>query len=563
MMAPTGIQNVMQPRMSSLMGSLMPVQEIAYALPKQPDHPPCLQLQGLMAQQQPMLFAQPPQKQQQFQYSVGPSAQQYQVGPTVQPCSRVGSHELVAAVESLYRDGLKPYGRILRKRLAEQSQAMGRGAAEMDVNSLRAACDSCPYLHVRDGEGGDWAALLPGLQEAFVDVYSPQDCYPQELWQDIARYFASLDGADMILPGGRYSCAQVLVQRRLPCLAGCSLGQVCHIVQLAISQKKLLGYLNGTVVPYSRSLSMVKEQSAKCQRPCSNTVRRSKSAAFATWDMMRPCLQQLLGSIGQPMPLSNVKRLFRAQFHVELSETALGYAKLSECLQDPRVRDLCDVKLQGQGYTIIPAKKQVQRSLISLADSLCMEPRDTVELKAADEGGGSRSLLHKRRGAVQPLSMDVIQSPETSPRSAVPSQLFATTPSRGSVHGVMTPVQTPYPPTPSPSASCVRSLPRLLGRIQPPTQLCNTKGVVKEGSPAIPAPVCCEQPGAQGIGAVRCGDLGENSRGMQQLGPLTSSTLGTMGLSVHNTFLHAPLPPPTPVRTHARSRARSLPRSGI
>merc|ERR1719323_614895 len=99
------------------------------------------------------------------------------------------------------------------------------------------------------------------------------------------------------------------------------------------------------VAPYNRSLSMVKDQSAKGQRPCANTARRSKSSAFATWDMMRPCLQQLLSSIGQPMPLSNVKRLFRAQFHVELSETALGYAKLSECLQDPRVRDLCDVRL--------------------------------------------------------------------------------------------------------------------------------------------------------------------------------------------------------------------------
>merc|ERR550525_2290613 len=104
---------------------------------------------------------------------------------------------------------------------------------------------------------------------------------------------------------------------------------------------------------------MVKEQSAKCRRPCANTGRHSKTSTYATWDMIRPCLQQLLSSSGQPMPLSLVKRLFRAQFNVELSETALGYAKLSQCLQDPRVRDLCDVKLQGQGYTIVPAWQPV------------------------------------------------------------------------------------------------------------------------------------------------------------------------------------------------------------
>merc|ERR1719491_2153790 len=338
--------------------------------------PQCMQTQGM----------QPPQ-QHQSMLLLAPTSQPLQHFPQLQ-VSTAGSVDLCSAVESLYRDGLKPYGRILRKRLAEQAQEMGRGSAETDVISLRAACEACPFLLVKDGEGGDWAAILPGVREAFVDVYSPQDCYPSDLWHELAGYFSSLDGANMILPGGRYSCAQVLVQRRLPCLGQCSLGQVCHIVQLAISQKKLLGYLNDMGVPYSRSSSMLKEQSARLARPCANTARHSKSSAVATWDMMRPCLQQLLITTGQPMSLSNVKRLFRKQFHVELSETALGYAKLSECLQDPRVRDLCDVKLQGQGYTITPAKKPVQRDVISLAGGLSMEPEDAAPLQEAGDSAG-------------------------------------------------------------------------------------------------------------------------------------------------------------------------------
>jgi len=456
-----------------------------------------------------------------------------------------GTLDLCSAVESLYRDGLKPYGRILRKRLAEQSQAAGRSAVEADINSLRVACEACPYLQVAGGEGGDWAALLPGVSEAWVDVYSPHDCYAPVLWHELGQYFICLDGADMILPGGRYSCAQVMVQRRLPCLMGYSLGQVCHIVQLAISQKKLLGYLNGMVVPYSRSLSMVKEQSARSLRPCANTVRRSKSSAFATWDMMRPCLQQLLGTIEQPMPLSNVKRLFRAQFHVELSETALGYAKLSECLQDPRVRDLCDVKLLGQGYTIVPKK---QRNLISLADSLCMDSKESMPSQdvVRDEG----SLLQKRRSSIQHLSMDTIHSPPSSPKAAVlPSGMAMSSPqasanaafqarSRLPSEVCMTPVQTPFPPTPSPSAAAyARSLPRLLGRLQfqPPRPVSAKEEAVPEGKGWGPP----RQPGFDW---------------------LTSSTLSTLGLAVQNTFLHAPLPPPTPVRAEARCRARSLPR---
>jgi len=431
---------------------------------------------------------------------------------------------------------------------------------------LRAACEACPFLVVSDGEGGDWAALLPTAPEAFVDVYSPQDCYPPELWQDLAIYFASLDGADMILPGGRYSCAQVLAQRRLPCLAACSLGQVCHIVQLSISQKKLLGYLNGMVVPYSRSLSMVKEQSARCQRPCANTSRRSKSSAFATWDMMRPCLQQLLTSIGQPMPLSNVKRLFRAQFHVELSETALGYAKLSECLQDPRVRDLCDVKLQGQGYTIVPAKKPVQRSLISLADSLCMDCENVDPVHHDVDIACNGSLLQKRRGFIQHLSMDVIHSPPPSPREAahepvsIVSPLGSALASRCRASSCITPVQTPFPPTPSPSAEVARSLPRLLGRKPPRQHLCPGAKDSSTGLIGL-APLL---PGQGGLDGCK-GDAGEVRQASwvsqpRSFDPLTPSTLSTMGLSVHNTFLHAPMPPPTPVRTNSRFRARSLPR---
>lgn len=254
---------------------------------------------------------------------------------------------------------------------------------------------------------------------------------------------------------------------------------------------------------------------------------------------MRPCLKQLLGTIEQPMPLSNVKRLFRAQFHVELSETALGHAKLSECLQDPRVRDLCDVKLQGQGYTIVPKK---QRNLISLADSLCMDSNEGVPSQdvVQDEG----SLLQKRRSSIQHLSMETIHSPPSSPTAAGLRPDVAMSSSQASASAAaqvcMTPVQTPFPPTPSPSAAAyARALPRLLGRLQhqPPQRLTSMKEAVpEEGKVYSSGCFAAQQPGFD---------------------PLNLSTLG---FAVQNTFLHLPMPPPTPVRAEARSRARSLPR---
>merc|ERR1712232_1037787 len=139
-----------------------------------------------------------------------------------------------------------------------------------------------------------------------------------ELWQAAAAYFTSLEGDALVLPGGRYSCAQALVARCLPFLQGRSLGQGSHIVQLAISQKKVLGYLNGAVVPYGRSQSMLKEQCAKRQRPCAGASKAG--SGLATLDMIRTLLQELLRDLPQTgsIPLSNIKRLVRSRFHVEL-----------------------------------------------------------------------------------------------------------------------------------------------------------------------------------------------------------------------------------------------------
>jgi len=264
--------------------------------------------------------------------------------------------EVMAAVETLYVDELKPYGRILRKRLAERASAAGQGNVDVDIKRLRSVCEACPWIYVQAEDGGDWSALLRGRPPNFVDVYSPQDFYPTSLWQAAANYFEGLDDANMVLPGGRYSCAQALVSRGLQFLQGRTLGQVCHIVQLAISQKKLLGYLNGAVVPYGRSQSMIKERCAERQKPCTN-IARGNGSDLADWEVVKRGLKEILQSLSPgtaTIPLSNVKRLFRSRFHIELSETALGHSKLSELLQDPRLRDICSVRLQGHGYVVSP-----------------------------------------------------------------------------------------------------------------------------------------------------------------------------------------------------------------
>lgn len=265
---------------------------------------------------------------------------------------------VLAAVKSLYSQELKPFGRILRKRVAElATEGHDTGATDVDVDAARLMeiCKASSALNIQEEEGGDWSVLLDGLDGSFVDVYSPVDPYTDKLWSQVASHFASLEGDNMILPGGRYACALELIRRGPPFFANCSVGQVCHIVQLAISQKKMLGYLNGSIVPYKHSLSIVKEQCAASQQPSSQSP---PAVPFATWESAHAGLQSILrgesngGEVA--VPLSNIKRLFRSQLHMELSETMLGHSKLSDLLQDQRFADICTVRLERNGYFVTP-----------------------------------------------------------------------------------------------------------------------------------------------------------------------------------------------------------------
>jgi len=311
--------------------------------------------------------------------------------------------EVLAAIESLYADQLKPFGRILRKRIAENATGIpicdiykssscgSRQLPNVDITHLKAVCDSCSSIVVQSEEGGDWSAALCDRPSNFVDIYSPEDAFSPELWAQLDAYCESLHGPDMMLPGGRYACAQAFVGRRLHFLSSFSLGQVCHIVQISISNRKILGYCNGAIVPYSQSLSMMKERCAERQQACAGVGNQQGDEAAApmpaaSLEVARKYLFEILQTAGQSqagpaaVPLSNIKRLFRMRYQTELSETLLGHSRLSDLLQDERFSDLCSLQLQKSGYVVVPRSEfQGNLATISLAESLQLSsPRGDV-----------------------------------------------------------------------------------------------------------------------------------------------------------------------------------------
>merc|ERR1719183_1284919 len=107
---------------------------------------------------------------------------------------------------------------------------------------------------------------------------------------------------------------------------------------------------------------MVKEWCASQGAPCSGQNNgdgfQNGPLPLASWEEARSNLWLILQGAATPqapgsVPLSNVKRLFRSRFQLELSETMLGYSKLSDLLQDGRFLDICTVRLQSRGYVVV------------------------------------------------------------------------------------------------------------------------------------------------------------------------------------------------------------------
>jgi len=130
-----------------------------------------------------------------------------------------------------------------------------------------------------------------------------------------------------------------------------------------------LGHREGRLVPFEVSDDFAKEQCALKQQPFSpKRSTETKSPSMATWESTHSCLRQLLLEANRKdtyLPLSDVKRLFLRHFDTELNEAALGYTRVHDLLQDPRLHDVCTVHAQGGGQMVVRGVETV----------FCLAPR--------------------------------------------------------------------------------------------------------------------------------------------------------------------------------------------
>lgn len=226
----------------------------------------------------------------------------------------------------LYTDRIYPSPFTLAARL----QVQGGWALEKFIEVARMHPEE--YELCMDG-GGALTGLVfrkaPAGFEGWVDPKSDQDPYPSSLWMAFEMYSESLardknkDGepAQYAFHGGRFGMAVELRRRDLPFLRGRCLGELCHLVQLAVS-RGLFAYESSasgcSIVPVDVLASRPSPE-VQNEMPC---VRSKKELC----DIVRHLLRLREDGVN----LSDLKQKIRCVCRLRLSETTFGCTKLIE-----------------------------------------------------------------------------------------------------------------------------------------------------------------------------------------------------------------------------------------
>jgi hypothetical protein len=154
--------------------------------------------------------------------------------------------ELIHAVATLVQDQVRPTIGVLRRRVEELSH---RRIECTEIEALVEA-DACGIsgLHLEGAKGSLCVDIHTVPPPFYVDPMDPTDPFPPVIWAALNCEVGRATIIQKSWSGGRYGCGRAL-KAELPELQPYSLGQVQHLVQLAI-KKKILGYQGGALAPY-------------------------------------------------------------------------------------------------------------------------------------------------------------------------------------------------------------------------------------------------------------------------------------------------------------------------
>merc|ERR1719498_2103890 len=143
---------------------------------------------------------------------------------------------------------------------------------------------------------------VPKWFAGWVDIDSPSDPYEESTWKAIAEF---LQG-EHTFAGGRYGMARELQQRQLSFLESFTLGELCHIVQLAIQHRRLIVYHRKMLKPI---------QAVLCQlSPANGAAAQAEGEEIKDMDDLCLVLFRMLIHHPQGIRLCRMKQMIKHEF---------------------------------------------------------------------------------------------------------------------------------------------------------------------------------------------------------------------------------------------------------
>jgi len=232
---------------------------------------------------------------------------------------------LTTTLESLYEDRIKPMANYVKGRLKERScpESIVKNFVELYAQHSDLFVVQQPSQTQAD-EASIFFVTEPSWFKGWVDMDSPSDPYDEALWQELAKF---LDG-EHTFAGGRYGMARELMQRSLPFLAPHALGEVCHIVQLAIQHRRLIVYHRKMLKPIQAVLCQVP--------PAASGGAGGEGEEIKDMDDLCLVLFRMLMHHPQGIRLCRMKQIIKHEFCRKLSEMVFQCTKLIELFnQEP------------------------------------------------------------------------------------------------------------------------------------------------------------------------------------------------------------------------------------
>eukprot|EP00451_Oxyrrhis_marina_P004058 CAMPEP_0204275862 /NCGR_PEP_ID=MMETSP0468-20130131/26866_1 /ASSEMBLY_ACC=CAM_ASM_000383 /TAXON_ID=2969 /ORGANISM="Oxyrrhis marina" /LENGTH=301 /DNA_ID=CAMNT_0051252317 /DNA_START=29 /DNA_END=931 /DNA_ORIENTATION=- len=255
---------------------------------------------------------------------------------------RPGAQPIIRAVEGMYRDRIAPTIAALRPRY----EALACLGLESDYDLIPVAQEA-DLMVKKLADPVDRVMILlrrtPKWFKGFVDPLSTADPYPQHMWNDLSKYLGrALDKEPLKTYefGGRYGAAVALHKRRLRFLQSYTLGEVVHIVQLAMGGRQLLGYSKGKeITTWENSVAAAKKRAAQKMDPAGDVN-------IASWQQLRQAISQVLRDHQGCVRLSQLKDAIAWRCGSYLAETAFGYDRMSHLLVAPELEGVCAVRVR-------------------------------------------------------------------------------------------------------------------------------------------------------------------------------------------------------------------------